>query len=413
MIAPKRVVVTGLGCISPLGLNTSSTWQGLLAGDSGIKPISHFDTSEYPVKIAAEIDNFLPESRIPPKDARKMDRFIQLGISAALEALEDSELDLDSSNLERAGVLIGAGIGGLGTIEKTTTQINNKGPRRVSPFYIPGSIINMVSGHLSVTLGFKGPNLAVVTACTTGTHSIGEAARIIALGDADVMLAGGTEAAITPTSLAGFSAAKALSDNNENPGLASRPWDLERNGFVMGEGAGVLLVEEYEHAKKRSAKIYAEIIGYGMSGDAFHMTQPSPGGEGAARCIRNALANAEISPDRVNYVNAHGTSTPLGDKAETVALKSAFGTSAYNLAVSSNKSMIGHLLGAAGGVEAVSTVLSIQENLIPPTVNLNTPDPECDLDYVPNTARDLTVKIAISNSFGFGGTNGTLVFSKI
>lgn len=340
-----------------------------------------------------------------------MDRFIQLGLCAGLEAFDDSGLDLDRTDRTQVGVLIGAGIGGLETIETTTQLMVEKGARKVSPFYIPSSIINMVSGNLSIMLGLQGPNLAVVTACTTGTHAIGEAARMIALGDAEVMIAGGTEAAITPTSMAGFSAAKALSRRNESPQHASRPWDQGRDGFVMGEGAGTLVLESAAHAKARGARIYAELVGYGVSGDAHHMTQPAPGGEGAARCMQNALRSAGMNPAQIGYVNAHGTSTPLGDLAETLAVKSVFADHANQLLISSNKSMIGHLLGAAGGVEAVATVLSLHHQVIPPTINLDEPDADCDLDYVPHEARNIAVEAAVSNSFGFGGTNGTLVFS--
>lgn len=409
----RQVVVTGVGCISPLGHDVKSTWDGLLAGRSGISKISRFDASGIASQIAGQADAFDPETRLGAKDARRMDRFIQLGLCAGLEAYDDSGLDLERTDRDRVGVLIGAGIGGLETIENTTQVMVQKGPRKVSPFYIPSSIINMVSGNLSIMLGLRGPNLAVVTACTTGTHSIGEAARMIALGDADVMIAGGTEAAITPTSMAGFTAAKALSRQNEAPESASRPWDQHRDGFVMGEGAGTLVLESLEHAEARGARIYARLSGYGVSGDAHHMTQPAPGGEGAGRCMGNALRNAGVDPSRVDYVNAHGTSTQLGDLAETLALKSVFADHVYKLLVSSNKSMIGHLLGAAGGVEAVATVLSLYHQAIPPTINLDSPDPECDLDYVPGEARDATIGVALSNSFGFGGTNGTLVFTQL
>ena len=409
----RQVVVTGVGCISPLGHDVKSTWDGLLAGRSGISKISRFDASGIASQIAGQADAFDPETRLGAKDARRMDRFIQLGLCAGLEAYDDSGLDLERTDRDRVGVLIGAGIGGLETIENTTQVMVQKGPRKVSPFYIPSSIINMVSGNLSIMLGLRGPNLAVVTACTTGTHSIGEASRMIALGDADVMIAGGTEAAITPTSMAGFTAAKALSRRNEAPESASRPWDQHRDGFVMGEGAGTLVLESLEHAEARGARIYARLSGYGVSGDAHHMTQPAPGGEGAGRCMGNALRNAGVDPSRVDYVNAHGTSTQLGDLAETLALKSVFADHVYKLLVSSNKSMIGHLLGAAGGVEAVATVLSLYHQAIPPTINLDSPDPECDLDYVPGEARDAAIGVALSNSFGFGGTNGTLVFTQL
>jgi 3-oxoacyl-[acyl-carrier-protein] synthase II len=411
MLNARRVVVTGIGCISPVGLTAGETWSAFLAGRNGIGPVTHFDTENLPVSIAGEATGFNPETRLSVKDARKMDRFIQLGLCAGLEAVEDSGVDLDTTDLDRIGVLIGAGIGGLKTIEDTTQTLLSKGARRVSPFYIPSSIINMVSGNLSIMLGLRGPNLAIVTACTTGTHSIGEAGRMVAFGDADMMVAGGTEAAITPTSLAGFAAAKALSRRNEDPDQASRPWDRGRDGFVMGEGAGILVLESLEHARARGARIYAELVGFGMSGDAHHMTQPAPGGDGAARCMVNALKNAGLNPEDVDYVNAHGTSTPLGDLAETIALKKTFGSHASDLMVSSNKSMIGHLLGAAGGVEAVSTVLSLYHQMLPPTINLTDPDPDCDLDYVANEARQATTRTAISNSFGFGGTNGTLVFA--
>ncbi|MBT3707652.1 MAG: beta-ketoacyl-ACP synthase II [Proteobacteria bacterium] len=409
----RKVVVTGLGCISPVGNDLDSTWAGLTSGQNGINTVSHFDASDLPTRIAGEANGFDPEARLGAKEIRRMDRFIQLGLCAGLEAFEDSGIDLERVDRDQIGVLIGAGIGGLNTIESTTRLMAEKGPRKVSPFYIPSSIINMVSGNLSIMLGLRGPNLAVVTACTTGTHAIGEAARMIALGDAEVMIAGGTEAPITPTSLAGFAAAKALSRRNDDPTVASRPWDLERDGFVMGEGAGVMVLESEAHAKKRRSRIYAELSGYGVSGDAHHMTQPAPGGEGAARCMKSALRSASISTDTIDYVNAHGTSTPLGDLAETLALKSVFADHVSQIMVSSTKSMIGHLLGAAGGVEAVATVKSIFHQIIPPTINLHNPDPDCDLDYVPHSSREVVIRSALSNSFGFGGTNGTLVFSSI
>lgn len=413
MLNPRKVVVTGLGCISPVGIDVTSTWEALVAGKNGVGPVTHFDASDIATRIAGEATGFNPEIRLAAKEARRMDRFIQLGLCAGLEAFDDSGIDLDNADRDQIGVLIGAGIGGLGTIEETTRLLLEKGARKVSPFYIPSSIINMVSGNLSIMLGLRGPNLAVVTACTTGTHAIGEAARMVALGDAEVMIAGGTEAAITPTSLAGFAAAKALSRRNDDPARASRPWDVERDGFVMGEGAGILILESESHAKARGARVYAELSGYGVSGDAHHMTQPAPGGEGAARCMTNALRNAEINPDEIGYVNAHGTSTPLGDIAETMALKRVFANHAKSLMVSSTKSMIGHLLGAAGGVEAVATVKSLYHQIIPPTINLDSQDPECDLDYVPHEAREGEMHAALSNSFGFGGTNGTLVFRRV
>jgi 3-oxoacyl-[acyl-carrier-protein] synthase II len=410
----RRVAITGLGMVTPVGNDCRTSWNNLLNGVSGVDRITQFDPSELPVRIAGEIKNFDPESVLSVKEARKMDRFIQVGMVAGIEAIRDSGLEFDDEALAVAtGVFIGAGIGGVGTIEKTTQQFYERGHKRVSPFYIPMSIINMVSGNLSIMFGLKGPNLATVTACSTGTHSIGEAARLIEYGDADVMVAGGTEAAVTPTAMAGFGMAKALSRNNDNPQGASRPWDVARDGFVLGEGAGVLVLEELEHARRRGARIYAELAGFGLSGDAYHMTQPSPGGEGASRCMNSALRNAGLSLDSIDYRNAHGTSTPLGDIAETLAIKRTFGSHAKSLAVSSIKSMIGHLLGAAGGVEAVATTLSIYHGIIPPTINLDNQDPECDLDYVPFAAREMKVNAALSNSFGFGGTNGTLLFKRV
>ncbi len=413
-MSKRRVVVTGLGILSPVGIGVAENWRNIAAGKGGIGRITQFDATGYPSTIAGEVKNFDPAAfGISEKEARRMDRFIQLGVAAGIEAIKDSGIQVTEANAERIGVHLGSGIGGVGTIEDTTLIIKEKGPRRVSPFYVPMSIINMISGDLSVMFGLKGPNLAMVTACATATHSIGDAGRLIEYGDADVMIAGGAEAATTPTAVAGFGNAKALSTRNDSPETASRPWDKDRDGFVLGEGAGVLVLEEYEHAKKRGAKIYCELVGFGMSGDAYHMTSPPENGEGAARCMRNALRNAGLNPDQVQYVNAHGTSTPLGDKAETQAVKAAFGDYARKLAISSTKSMTGHLLGAAGGVEAVYTVLALQQQVAPPTINLATPDPDCDLDYVPNTARQMKIDVAISNSFGFGGTNGTLVFRKL
>ncbi len=413
-MSKRRVVVTGLGILSPIGIGITQNWQSITAGRGGIGRITHFDPTGYAATIAGEVKDFDPiQFGMTEKEARRMDRFIQLGMAASIEAFKDSGLTVTEENAERIGVSVGSGIGGVGTIEDTTRTIAEKGPRRVSPFYVPMSIINMISGNFSIMYGLKGPNLAMVTACTTATHAIGDAGRLIEYGDADVMIAGGAEAAITPTGVAGFGNAKALSTRNDSPETASRPWDKERDGFVLGEGAGVMVLEEYEHAKKRGARIYAELIGFGMSADAYHMTSPSEGGEGAARCMRNAFRNAHINPEQVQYVNAHGTSTPLGDKAETNALKAAFGEYARKIAVSSTKSMTGHLLGAAGGVEAIYTALAIHHGIIPPTINLTTPDPDCDLDYVPNTARQMKLDIAISNSFGFGGTNGTLVFRRL
>lgn len=412
IMSKRRVVVTGLGAVTPIGATVSQTWSALMAGQSGIDRISHFDPSNFACQVAAEVKDFDPTVAVSAKELKKMDRFIQMGMVAGVEAFNDAGLDVTDANAERIGVYIGAGIGGVSTIENTTTTYNDKGPRRVSPFYIPMAIINMISGNLSIRYGLKGPNLSMVTACSTGTHAIGEASRLIEYGDADVMVAGGAEASISPTSIAGFSRAQALSFRNDAPTEASCPWDTRRDGFVMGEGAGVMVLEEYEHAKARGATIYAELAGFGMSGDAHHMTSPLESGEGAARCMRNALKNGGLNADDIDYINAHGTSTPQGDVAETKAVKLAMGAHAQDVAVSSIKSMIGHLLGAAGGVEAVSTVLSLHHQAIPPTINLHHPDPECDLDYVPNQGRETPITAAISNSFGFGGTNGTLAFRK-
>jgi 3-oxoacyl-[acyl-carrier-protein] synthase II len=405
--------VTGIGCVSPVGLSAKKTWAGLVSGVAGIGPISFFDAADLPCRIAGEATGFDPEPIISAKDARKMDRFIQLGLVASVEAFSDSGIIVSESLAPRFGVAIGAGIGGLQTIEDTTALYATRGHRRVSPFYIPGSIINMISGNLSIRLGLKGPNIAIATACSTGTHSIGQAARMIQYGDADAMLAGGAEAPVTPTAVAGFSMARALSRHNEVPSEASRPWDIGRDGFVIGEGAGVVLLEEFEHARQRDARIYAELAGFGLNADANHMTQPLPDGDGAAQCMVNAVRDAGIPLESISYVNAHGTSTPLGDIAETKAIKLAFGDHAHDMMISSNKSMIGHLLGAAGGVEAISTILSLHHQIIPPTINLDSVDPECDLDYVPHAARDVSIEAAISNSFGFGGTNGSLVFRRL
>lgn len=411
-MSKRRVVITGLGIISPLGVGVESNWASILAGVSGIGVITRFDASDYPCSIAGEVTDFDPAHYFSAKDARKMDRFIQLGVAAGIDALRDSGLAVTDANADRIGAYIGSGIGGVETIEKTTQTVYGKGPNRVSPFYVPMAIINMISGNLSIHCGFRGPNLSMVTACTTSTHAIGEAGRLIEYGDADVMIAGGAEASITPTAMAGFGNAKALSVRNDEPRRASRPWDADRDGFVMGEGAGVLLLEEAEHARRRGARIYAELIGFGMSADAYHMTAPAPGGEGAMRCMQAALRNGGLNPEQVDYINAHGTSTLQGDLAETLAIKGVFGDHAGRLAVSSTKSMVGHLLGAAGGVEAVYTVLALRDQIAPPTINLQTPDPECDLDYVPNTAREMPIDVALSNSFGFGGTNGTLAFRQ-
>jgi 3-oxoacyl-[acyl-carrier-protein] synthase II len=405
--------VTGIGCVSPVGLSVKETWAGLIAGVAGIGPISLFDATDLPCTIAGEATGFDPEPIISAKDARKMDRFIQLGLVASVEAFADSGIVVSDSLAPRFGVAVGAGIGGLRTIEDTTALYSTRGHRRVSPFYIPGSIINMISGNVSIRLGLKGPNIAIATACSTGTHSIGQAARMIQYGDADAMLAGGAEAGVTPTAVAGFSMARALTRHNAVPREASRPWDVDRDGFVIGEGAGVVLLEEFEHARQRGARIYAELAGFGLNADANHMTQPLPDGDGAAQCMVNAVRDAGVSAESISYINAHGTSTPLGDIAETKAIKLAFGDHAYDMMISSNKSMIGHLLGAAGGVEAISTILSVHHQLIPPTINLDSQDPECDLDYVPHTARDVSIEAAISNSFGFGGTNGSLVFRRL
>jgi len=412
-VSKRRVVVTGLGAISPVGTGVEENWRNIVAGKSGITRVTRFDAAGFPSQIAGEVKGFDPARYLTDKEARRMDRFIQLGMAGGIEAFKHSGLTVTEANAERIGVYIGSGIGGVETIEDTTKLFAEKGPRRISPFYVPASIINMISGHLSIMFGLKGPNLAMVTACSTATHAIGDAGRLIEYGDVDVMIAGGAEAAITPTSMAGFGNAKALSGRNDSPETASRPWDKDRDGFVLGEGAGVVVLEEYEHAKRRGATIYAELAGFGMSGDAYHMTSPPEGGEGAARCMLNALRNAGVNPGAVQYINAHGTSTPLGDAAETLAIKAAFGEHARRVAVSSTKSMTGHLLGAAGGIEAVYTVLSIYHQVAPPTINLVTPDPACDLDYIPGSARELPIDVAISSSFGFGGTNGTLVFRKL
>ncbi len=399
--------------VSPLGLSVQENWANILAGKSGIRAIAHFDVSDYASRIGGSVWGFNVDDYLPPKESRRMDPFIHYGIAAGIEALKDSGLEVTEANAERIGVAIGSGIGGLPGIEKGYKAVLDGGPRKVSPFFIPSNIINMISGNLSILYGLKGPNIAYVTACTTGTHSIGEAGRIIEYGDADVMIAGGAEMATSPSGLAGFAAARALSTRNDDPATASRPFDLDRDGFVMSDGAGVVVVEEYEHAKRRGAKIYAELSGFGMSGDAYHMTQPSEGGDGARRCMVNALRNGGVNADEVDYINAHGTSTPVGDKAETAAVKTAFGDHARRLAMSSTKSMTGHLLGAAGGIEAIYSVLAIRDQVAPPTINQFTADPDCDLDYVPNEARSMKIDVAISNSFGFGGTNGTLVFRRL
>lgn len=409
----RKVVVTGLGIVSPVGIGIADAWASITAGKSGIGPITRFDASAFTSRIAGEVKNFDVGQWLNAKEARRFDNFIHYGLVAGIEALKDSGLDLEKIDREMAGVCIGSGIGGLPLIENTHDAMLAGGPRKISPFFIPGSIINMISGQLSIMYGLRGPNLAVVTACTTANHSIGEAGRLIEYGDADVMIAGGAEDAISKLGVGGFCAARALSGRNDDPAAASRPWDKDRDGFVIGEGAGVLVLEEYEHAKKRGARIYCELAGYGMSADANHITAPCEDGNGARRCMVNTLRNAGLNTDQVDYINAHGTSTPLGDIAETVAVKAAFGEHAKKLAVSSTKSMTGHLLGAAGGVEAVFSVLAIRDQVAPPTINLQNQDPACDLDYVPNTARPMKIDVALSNSFGFGGTNGSLLFRKI
>jgi len=410
-MSKRRVVVTGLGLITPVGIGVAESWANIINGQSGIGKITKFDCSSFPSQVAGEVKNFDPLAYIPPKDARRMDTFIQFGIAAGIEAFKDSGIEVNDSNSERIGVSVGSGIGGINLIEATGEVFDEGGVRKVSPFFIPGTIINMISGNLSIMLNLKGPNVSIVTACTTGTHSIGDAARMIEYGDADVMLAGGSEAAITELSVAGFSSAKALSSRNDDPKTASRPWDRDRDGFVIGEGAGVMVLEEYEHAKQRGAKIYAELSGYGMSADAYHITAPNM--DGPRRSIVNALKNAHVNTDNVQYINAHGTSTPLGDLNETNAIKASFGNYAKKLVVNSTKSMTGHLLGGAGGIESVFTVLAIHNQISPPTINIFNQDPECDLDYCANEARPMKIEVALKNNFGFGGTNGSLVFKRI
>ena len=410
-MAKRRVVITGLGIVSPVGIGVTQAWQSIVNGKSGIGRITHFDPSLFACQIAGEVKDFDVTQYLPAKDARRMDRFIHFGLVAGMEAFKDSGIEVTEQNAERIGVNIGSGIGGLPMIEDTHNDYLGGGPRKISPFFIPGSIINMISGNLSIMYGLKGPNLAMVSACTTGTHCIGESARVIEYGDADVMVAGGSEATICSLAIGGFSSAKALSTRNDDPATASRPWDKERDGFIMGEGAGVLVLEEYEHAKARGAKIYAELAGYGMSGDAYHMTAPST--DGPKRSMLNALRNAGLNPDQVDYVNAHGTSTPLGDKNETEALKLAMGDHAKKMTVSSTKSMTGHLLGGAGGIESLFCALAVHHQIAPPTINIIEQDPECDLDYCANTARNMKIDVAVNNNFGFGGTNGTLVFRKV
>ena len=408
----RRVVVTGLGCVSPIGNSVTDSWDALLAGRSGIATITRFDASPFSTHFAGEVKGFNVEDYMPGKEARHMDTFIHYGMAAGMQAMQDSGLQVTEENAERIGVIVGSGIGGLPMIEQTHTELTNRGPRRISPFFVPASIINMISGHLSIKYGLKGPNIAIVTACTTGLHCIGEAGRMIEYGDADVIIAGGAESTISPLGLGGFASARALSSRNDDPATASRPWDKDRDGFVLGEGAGVMVLEEYEHAKARGAKIYAELLGFGMSADAHHMTAPLEDGDGARRCMVAAMRNAGVNPDQVDYVNAHGTSTPLGDVAETVAIKRALGDHAKNIVVNSTKSMTGHLLGGAGGLEAVFTVLAVHNQKSPPTINIFNQDPACDLDSCANQARDMKIDIAVKNSFGFGGTNGTLIFSR-
>lgn len=408
----KRVVVTGMGLITPLGIGVQNTWDSLLEGRSGIRRITQFDAEQFPTKIAGEVEGFNPEDYIELKEIKKMDRFIHFALAASQMAMEDSGLKIDDGNAERVGVIIGSGIGGLHTIEHYHSVMLEKGPRRISPFFIPMLVVNLASGQVSIRYGAKGPNSALVTACATGTHSIGDAFRIIQRGDADAMIAGGAEAVITPLGIGGFNAMKALSTRNHEPEKASRPFDMNRDGFVMGEGAGILILESLENAEERGARIYGEIAGYGMTADAYHITSPPPGGEGAARCMALALKDAGVTPPEVDYINAHGTSTRHGDELETYAIKKVFGEHAYKMTVSSTKSMTGHLLGAAGGVEAVISLLSIYNDVVAPTTNLDNPDPECDLDYVPNKARKMTVNSALTNSFGFGGTNACLLLKK-
>ena len=409
----RRVVITGLGIVSPVGTGVAQAWDSIVNGRSGITRITRFDASLFASTIAGEVAGFDVTQHLPAKDARRMDAFIHYGLVAGMEAIKDAGFEVTEQNAERIGVSIGSGIGGLPMIEDTHNDYLAGGPRKISPFFIPGTIINMISGNLSIKYGLKGPNLSIVTACSTATHCIGDSARLIEYGDADIMIAGGSEGSVCALALGGFSAARALSTRNDDPATASRPWDKDRDGFVLGEGAGVLVLEEYEHAKARGAKIYAEVVGYGMSADAYHMTAPREDGEGAARCMSNALRNANLNVDQVDYINAHGTSTPLGDLAETMAMKRCLGGHAMKVKVSSTKSMTGHLLGAADGVEAIFSALGIYHQIAPPTINIFNQDEACDMDYVPNIARNMAINVAMSNSFGFGGTNATLVFRKV
>ncbi|MFD1803151.1 beta-ketoacyl-ACP synthase II [Mixta tenebrionis] len=413
-MSKRRVVVTGLGMLSPVGNTVESTWSALLAGQSGISLIDHFDTSAYATRFAGLVKDFNCEEIISRKDQRKMDAFIQYGVVAGVQAMQDSGLVITEENAPRIGAAIGSGIGGLGLIEDNHASLVQGGPRKISPFFVPSTIVNMIAGHLTIMYGMQGPSIAISTACTTGVHNIGQAARIIAYGDADVMLAGGAEKGSTPLGIGGFGAARALSTRNDNPQAASRPWDKDRDGFVLGDGAGIVVLEEYEHAKKRGAKIYAELVGFGMSSDAYHMTSPPENGTGAAQAMLNALKDAQLSPEKIGYVNAHGTSTPAGDKAEAQAVKSVFGAAASSVMVSSTKSMTGHLLGAAGAVESIYSILALRDRAIPPTINLDNPDEGCDLDFVPHTARQVKdLEYTLCNSFGFGGTNGSLIFRRV
>ncbi|CAI0851909.1 3-oxoacyl-[acyl-carrier-protein] synthase 2 [Serratia quinivorans] len=413
-MSKRRVVVTGLGMLSPVGNTVESTWTALLAGQSGISLIDHFDTAAYATKFAGLVKNFNSEDFISRKDARKMDAFIQYGIAAGMQAMQDAQLDITEANASRIGAAIGSGIGGLGLIEENHSSLVNGGPRKISPFFVPSTIVNMIAGHLTIMYGMRGPSISIATACTSGVHNIGHAARIIAYNDADVMLAGGAEKASTPLGVGGFGAARALSTRNEDPQAASRPWDKDRDGFVLGDGAGMMVLEEYEHAKKRGAKIYAEVVGFGMSSDAYHMTSPPENGAGAALAMENALLDAGVTTSQIGYINAHGTSTPAGDKAETQAVKSVFGSDAQRVMVSSTKSMTGHLLGAAGAIESIFTVLALRDQAVPPTINLDNPDEGCDLDFVPHEARQVNdMQYTLCNSFGFGGTNGSLIFRKV
>lgn len=409
----RRVVVTGLGMLSPLGNSPESTWQTLLLGQSGISDITHFDTSLYPTRFAGLVKDFDAQDYMARKEAKKMDLFIQYGVAAGVQAVKDSGLEITEENAQRIGVAVGSGIGGLGLIEENHTKLLKSGPRKLSPFFVPSTIINMIAGHLSIMFGMKGPNISIVTACTSGVHNIGHAARMIAYGDADAMVAGGAEKASTTLGMGGFGAARAMSTRNDAPQQASRPWDKDRDGFVLGDGAGVLVLEEYEHAKARGAKIYAELAGFGMSGDAYHMTSPPADGEGAALAMKNAINDAKVDIAKIGYINAHGTSTPAGDIAETNAVKSVFGDLANSVMVGSTKSMTGHLLGAAGAVEAIFSIQALANNAVPPTINLDNPDEGCDLDYIAHTARDVNLEYALCNSFGFGGTNGSLIFKKV